>query len=91
VGPHEFSFDVELPRRAASSRMLADLTSRVLESVGCGSEAPSVARELEGAIHASAAGANGHCSLSFLAHGGRLEIAVSSNGARVWHTWRDIP
>jgi hypothetical protein len=91
VTPHEFSFDVELPRRAASSRMLADLTTRVLEAVGCGGEAALLAQELEAAIHSSTAGANGHCSFSFLAHDGRLEIAVSSNGARVWHTSRVIP
>jgi hypothetical protein len=91
VIPHEFSFDVELPRRAASGGMVADLTSRILESVGCGGgEAAALAHELEAALRASAAGANGSCSLTFSAHGGRLEIALTSDGARLWHALRPI-
>lgn len=88
-GP-EFSFDVELPGRGVPDGMVEELTTRLLEHVGCASRAAGVAGDLIAAV-SNGAGAPGPCHVRFVAHDGCLELTVSANHTRIWHTSCPIP
>ena len=92
MAAHEFFFALEFSSEGVPAALLGDLAFHVLGSVGCGDDS---LRELPVALQAVVAneGTRGgcRCAVQFRAHGGTLEIVVSSNGGRIWQASRSIP
>ena len=89
---HDFVFALETADDAASSRMLGDLCSAVLDHVGYA--APAVA-EMTAALSAALSqdGTKGarRCDVRFVVRRGQLQIVVACSGAVEWHTTRPLP
>ena len=91
MADHEFFFAIELSGRPASLDMLRELASRVLGQVGRGGNAvPALVDALETAVTRTAAMGASTCLLQFVAHDGRLDVAVSCDGGPPWRTSHDI-
>jgi hypothetical protein len=87
VADHEFFFIIELTGRPESHDMLRELASHVLAQCGCGSETtPAVLSALQTAVARTSAAGSSSCRLKFVAHDGRLDIAVSSDSGPPWQT-----
>jgi hypothetical protein len=92
VSAHEFFFALEFSSQGVPAALLGDLTAHVLGYVGCaGVTLNDLPEALQKAVAPGAAGGERRCDLQFRAHGGKLEIVVSSNGGRIWQTSRTIP
>ena len=84
---HEFFFLIELNGRPDSTDMLRELASHVLAQCGCGIDTvPSVLSALQTAVGRTAAAGVARCRLKFVAHDGRLDIAVHSDDGPPWQT-----
>ena len=91
MADHEFSFAIELSGRPANIDMLRELASRVLGQVGCGDHTvPAVVDALQTAVARSAAAGASTCRLRFVAHDGRLDIALSSGDGPLWRTSHNL-
>jgi hypothetical protein len=89
VADHEFLFEIELRGPIPSREMLSQLASQMFEHVGCSSaDLPRMVDELQSAVAACASATP--VGLRFRAHGGRLEIDVTSGGGAVWHASRQM-
>lgn len=87
MADHEFFFSIELTGRPDSNDMLRELASHVLAQCGCGAEmVPAVASALQTAVARTIAAGESSCRLRFVAHDGRLDIAVSSDDGPPWQT-----
>ena len=88
---HEFFFALEVSSQGVPATLLTELASHVLSRVGSSGEAVSgLGDALQEAVAATAASGERRCDVQFRAHGGTLEILVSSNGGRIWQTSRPI-
>lgn len=86
MADHEFFFSIELSGRDPND-MVSELASRVLGQCGCGDEtAPAAIDAVRAAVARVAAAGGPTCRLTFVAHGGRLDIAVSADGGQPWRT-----
>ena len=91
MADHEFFFTIELSGRPASLDMLRELASKVLGQVACGGDAvPALVDAIETAVARAASMGASTCRLQFVAHDGRLDIAISSDGGPPWRTSHDI-
>ena len=91
MADHEFFFTIELSGRPASLDMLRELVSHVLAQVGRGDEtAPALVGAVESAVARSGPPGASTCRLTFVAHDGRLDVAVSSGDGPPWRTSHDI-
>ena len=87
---HQFYFSLELSSQGVEASLVEELAAHVLEHVGCSrDEIPELAGALEQAVARNAFGER-RCDLQFRAHNGKLEILVSSNGGRIFQTYRPI-
>jgi hypothetical protein len=87
VADHEFYFQIELTGRPESNDMLRELASHVLSQCGCSKETvPAVLSALQTAVARTTASGSSGCRLKFVAHDGRLDIAVSSEDGPPWQT-----
>jgi hypothetical protein len=85
VTDQEFFFSIELSGQTASRDMLRELVSRILGQAGCAADtAPAVVAALHSAVSRSASQGDASCTLTFLADGDRLDIAVSSSSGHLW-------
>ena len=92
MAAHEFFFALEFSSQGVPVALLGDLASHVLGHVGCAADSlPELPDALQKAVARGSAEGERRCDVQFRAHGGRLDIVVSSNGGRIWQTWRPIP
>jgi hypothetical protein len=92
VPPHEFVFELALPDQPDSKAIVAELAAAVLGYVGYAPDAiADVAAKIGDAVAGAAARGRHGCHVAFRAHGGELQIAVTSDGAAAWHTARPLP
>ena len=88
---HEFIFELALPDQADAVTIVADLATAVLGYVGYAPDAiADVSAKMGDAVAGAARGRHG-CRVAFRAHGGELQIAVTSDGAAAWQTARPLP
>ena len=81
----EFFFSIELSGQTASHELLRELVSRILGQAGCAvGAAPAVLDALHSAVSRSVSRGDASCTLTFLAGGDGLEIAVSSSSGHLW-------
>jgi hypothetical protein len=87
VADHQFFLLIELTGRPDSTDMLRELASHVLGQCGCGDDmAPAILSALQTAVARTIAAGADTCRLKFVAHDGRLDIAVSSDDGPPWQT-----
>ena len=89
---HEFIFELALPDQLDAVTIVADLAAAVLGYVGYTPDAiADVSAKMGDAVAGAAARGRHGCHVAFRAHGGELQIAVTSDGAAAWHTARPLP
>ena len=84
-------FELALPDQPDAATIVADLATAVLGYVGYAPDAiADVSAKMGDAVAGAARGRHG-CRVAFRAHGGELQIAVTSDGAAAWQTARPLP
>lgn len=91
MAAREFSFALECSDPIVSRDMLRDLVVQVLGHVGCSGDVAGAARAIDSAVADCRAGSDRPLGLMFHAHGGALDISVSSGASQVWHASCRIP
>jgi hypothetical protein len=92
VADHDFSFALDISDEAHFERMLVELAAVVLRYVGYDrAVVDAMTHDVQAALAAGAAGANGRCDVRFRASGGTLRISVAFAGGRTWETARALP
>ena len=87
----DFFFSLEFSSQGVPATLLTELAAHVLSRVGSSGEAvPGLGDALQQAVAANEASGERRCDVQFRAHGGTLEILVSSNGGRIWQTSRQL-
>jgi hypothetical protein len=92
VPSHDFYFALEISSQGVPAALVEDLAGQVFRYTHCAESAvPGLAAALEQAVATSVTGGDNRCDVQFRAHGGTLEVLVSSNAGRVWQTKLTIP